>query len=253
MWFLADGVEGNSERLSILFQLTALFPFIWLFVQHLSKELKISNFFSRNIHPFRCIDLLLILLMVIMVSFGADNLMSYFLSLQWPDYIESNLAEDLIPYREGSFMIWLTVFLAVIIGPIMEEIVFRGLILQRFAIKYGASKAIVLSSVIFGLLHAEAILGAAIFGVFMSVLYLHTKNLWVPIGVHIINNLLAVVFAHYMNVNDPYVSLSDYRSDLPYFLLALGAIPGVIYFLRNYWIKDLNLLPYRSGRQERLM
>ena len=50
--------------------------------------------------------------------------------------------------------IWLTVILAVIIGPIVEEFIFRKLLMDRLAI-YGNIFAIVITSVAFGLFHGN--------------------------------------------------------------------------------------------------
>lgn len=50
--------------------------------------------------------------------------------------------------------VWLTVILAVIIGPIVEEFIFRKLLMDRLAI-YGNIFAIVITSVAFGLFHGN--------------------------------------------------------------------------------------------------
>lgn len=93
---------------------------------------------------------------------------------------------------------------------LFEEVLFRGLILKLLLVKMGHTKkgiviAIVISSVIFGLTHiinsiagtleiAEnigQIISSIVIGFFYAVLYLRTKNLWVPILLHGFVNLFA--------------------------------------------------------------
>jgi membrane protease YdiL (CAAX protease family) len=78
----------------------------------------------------------------------------------------------------------------VLIVPVLEELMFRGVLLRRWAQKWDKRKAIIFSSLVFGLLHADPI-GAFAFGVGMCVLYLKTQSLFVPILCHAFNNLIA--------------------------------------------------------------
>ncbi|NGP90191.1 type II CAAX endopeptidase family protein [Fodinibius halophilus] len=81
--------------------------------------------------------------------------------------------------------------LIIVAAPVIEEIIFRGVMIERLGAKYSYSKAVVISSVIFGLLHSTP-LGAFIFGVVLSFLYLKTQSLFVPILIHATNNALAL-------------------------------------------------------------
>jgi len=84
----------------------------------------------------------------------------------------------------------------VILSPIVEEILFRGIILRRFNEEFGLNKAILISSIFFGLCHSfGGILGAILFGVCASILYIKTRNILVPIFAHFLNNLLSFCLA----------------------------------------------------------
>ncbi len=76
----------------------------------------------------------------------------------------------------------------VFIAPIIEEIAFRGMLLHRWAQKWGLIKAIIMSSLLFGIVHPDPI-GAIAFGIGMCILYLRTQSLLVPIICHAANNL----------------------------------------------------------------
>ena len=78
----------------------------------------------------------------------------------------------------------------VLVAPIVEEILFRGLLLRIWVKKWGLLGAVFLSSLVFGALHADPI-GACAFGIGMSILYLRTQSLYLPILCHIVNNVVA--------------------------------------------------------------
>jgi len=118
-----------------------------------------------------------------------------------------------------------------VIVPVTEEVSFRGLLLRRWAQKWNMTKAVLLSSLIFGLLHADPI-GAFAFGIGMCVLYLKTQSLYVPIVCHALNNLIAwLVEAGYFLWDEPnyQYTLADLRSEwyiglICSFIVALWAI-----------------------------
>lgn len=85
----------------------------------------------------------------------------------------------------------LSFFTIVLIVPVFEEFFVRGILLTRWSIKWGTPKAILLSSLCFGFLHSN-ILDAFFFGYVMSVLYIRTKSLLIPISIHMANNFIAL-------------------------------------------------------------
>jgi membrane protease YdiL (CAAX protease family) len=92
---------------------------------------------------------------------------------------------------------WLVanVISGVILVPITEEIIFRGLILRRLISKYNARTAIWLSSLIFALFHFDkSFIGSFFHGVIFAVLAIKFASLYVPMVVHGAYNLL-VFFA----------------------------------------------------------
>ena len=81
----------------------------------------------------------------------------------------------------------LTMISMVVLAPIVEEYLFRGILLTRWSKKWGTPTAIVVSSAIFAVLHVE-IIGHMFFAYVMAVVYIETKSLWTPILLHAINN-----------------------------------------------------------------
>ena len=81
-------------------------------------------------------------------------------------------------------------FNSVLITPVVEEFFVRGILLTRWSIKWGTPMAILMSSLLFGILHTD-IIGAFFFGYVLSILYIRTKSLLIPISIHMANNLIA--------------------------------------------------------------
>ncbi len=84
--------------------------------------------------------------------------------------------------------------LAVLVAPVIEEIVFRGLILNGLK-KYSVSFAILFSSLCFGLLHMNLYQGIPVvgMGIAFGYMYCKTGSLRVPIAMHMFNNLISVL------------------------------------------------------------
>lgn len=83
---------------------------------------------------------------------------------------------------------------AILIAPLFEEIVFRGLIVKPLK-KYSTSFAILFSALLFGFLHMNFYQGIPVVGMAIALGYMYVKtgNLAVPFLMHVINNLIAVL------------------------------------------------------------
>ena len=99
----------------------------------------------------------------------------------------------LMTYATESNMI-VTFLYMVICAPILEEYVFRKLIVDRTA-KYGQGTAIVLSGLMFGLFHGNLnqFAYAFLLGLFLAFIYVKTGELKVTIGLHMCINFMGAV------------------------------------------------------------
>ena len=92
----------------------------------------------------------------------------------------------------------LLVVLVVVIGPVVEEIVFRGALYPAIRTRTGAGVAMVLSGILFGLIHVDLlwlVVPTALLGIALAWLYEKTRSLWVPILCHAVFNLTALALA----------------------------------------------------------
>ncbi len=95
------------------------------------------------------------------------------------------------PEGTGVVVYFLGVLLAFVSVGIYEELMFRGYVLQRLNDRAGKTVSILVSSIIFAVMHGLNP-GADAFGIFntvgigaiLCVLYFRTGSLWMPIGFH---------------------------------------------------------------------
>ncbi|GEK89854.1 hypothetical protein APU01nite_18930 [Alkalibacterium putridalgicola] len=97
--------------------------------------------------------------------------------------------EDTSPPEFNRWLIINTVVLA----PVIEEFIFRGIILNKWAEKSSNTRALIISSLLFGLLHIGSfIIPQFIGGLLYGIVYIKTKKLIYPILMHSISNLVPV-------------------------------------------------------------
>ncbi len=92
----------------------------------------------------------------------------------------------------------LVIIRALILAPIAEELVFRGLVFRRMKGYTNFWIAAVVSSVLFGLYHMNLAQGiyAFLFGILLCLVYRAFENLFAPIMLHFSANLLSVILTY---------------------------------------------------------
>ncbi|MGL4773218.1 MAG: lysostaphin resistance A-like protein [Clostridium sp.] len=84
---------------------------------------------------------------------------------------------------------------AVVVAPIIEEIIFRGVVLGGLLNRYSPKKAIIISSLLFALMHMNIHQGinAFILGSLFGYIYYKTKSLYLTMFCHFVNNSFAFI------------------------------------------------------------
>lgn len=114
-------------------------------------------------------------------------------------------------------MEWYTrIIIAVIIAPIMEELIFRKLLIDRMRL-YGERIAVITSGLMFGLFHGNLsqVVYAALLGFIFGYIYLRTGKLRYTIALHFIINGLSTLQTTLLSSLDPEALQVMMESDMP--------------------------------------
>jgi hypothetical protein len=102
----------------------------------------------------------------------------------------ARFARNTLPARaELAYGSWL--FLILLIAATNEELIFRGYPFQKLVESLGPPGAVAVSSACFGLAHLGnshhtwiSTVNTMLVGIPLSIAYLRTRSLWMPVGVH---------------------------------------------------------------------
>ena len=108
------------------------------------------------------------------------------------------------PHPSVQSLTWNSVIGTSFLIGLIEEIPYRGFILQKFEERYGFWVAFLLSSLLFlsihipgwlslHLLKAESAISVFIFGAVMAIVFRYGKSLWGPIIAHSLNDFIAFI------------------------------------------------------------
>ncbi|MFD1428591.1 CPBP family intramembrane glutamic endopeptidase [Kroppenstedtia sanguinis] len=117
-------------------------------------------------------------------------------SLEMTSWREDSISQGLTEAAGSGWMFAAGQVLMIgMIGPVAEEILFRGVLMGVLAKRVGVAVAVILSSALFALSHVDVAFLAPLFvmGLIMGIMYAYFKNLWVPILFHIVNNTVSVI------------------------------------------------------------
>lgn len=86
-----------------------------------------------------------------------------------------------------------TIVALVVMAPVLEELICRGVVLGSLRERYGVVTAWLVSSLFFGVLHVQPVLvvNAFVVGLILGFIYIATDSLWSVIILHALNNAIA--------------------------------------------------------------
>lgn len=102
---------------------------------------------------------------------------------------------------------WGGILAIAVVGPVLEELLFRGAITKALLKQYSPAKAIFISALIFGIFHINPVqvIPAFLIGILLAWVYYKTASLIPCILMHILNNSISV----YVNIKYPGVEDMD--------------------------------------------
>ena len=126
---------------------------------------------------------------------------------------------------------------AVVCAPVIEEYVFRKLIVDR-TIRYGQATAVVVSGLMFGLFHGNLnqFIYATALGMFLAFLYCKTGQLKVTVGIHMIVNFMGTVASTLLTEGldmeelEEQLLTNDYAAMMDFYSAHMGVIVGLLLY-----------------------
>jgi len=146
-----------------------------------------------------------------------DNLIRFFLPA--PEWIMKMMLE-LTSNGLASFIV------LVIVAPLTEEMFFRGLVLNGFLKRYSPSKAMVLSALLFSIIHLNPyqMIGAFVGGLILAWLRIMSGSLWPSIYLHAVNNGIVFLVIS-LKLDIPGFSMGDGSHQFqPWWLNGIGLV-----------------------------
>ena len=176
---------------------------------------------------------------IVILSSEIDNVLHYFLPM--PQFFQDVFAAMMI----NEYLI-ISIILIGILPAFLEEMLFRGLMLNGFKENYSHKKTILITALLFGVIHLNPwqFVTAFIIGLIAAWVCLKIKSIVICVYMHLFNNLLFVFAMKYNDV----VSIQGFNSSLvehsfqPWWFNVIGivlAAVGAIFLIKN--IKQLEI------------
>ena len=252
-------INFNDPLINILIQYLWLYGVIsiWIYEKIQRSQLSFKSIVGQLPRDHKWVRLLLLAIPILLFSLGSGQTIYYLISLFNADLFTAlskqkiffTSAETAAPFLYNS----LQLITIILIAPIAEEVLFRGILFQRLSVKWGVILGTLISSFIFALLHLNFI-GLFNFGLIMALVYLKTRTLLIPILLHILNNLIAIafelsfsIFGSQATTISPETIQSQWWIGLVYMGLSL---PWLIFFYRYNWPVKQQIIPYFVNKQE---
>ena len=175
----------NYAGIAISFYLIG-FPVFYLMIKNLPEEEKRE---SKTLGVFEVIKICFMSYSIVYIVNFLTNLFMMLIAV----IKGSEVTNPLVNMLEGSNWIWSLIF-AGILSPIIEEMMFRGVMLNKLR-RYGDKVAIITTAILFGLFHANfsQFFYAVALGMIFAYVALKTGTIKYSIILHIVVNIMGGV------------------------------------------------------------
>lgn len=181
------------QSLSFFFYYASMASITAILVYLLKKNSERETFLLPKLHFKEGVLALLLVLMTITLQQGFILPLTNLIPV--PDFLLRFLSYGAQAQTIGNILA------IVVLAPIFEEYIFRGMLLDGLLKSHSPWKAIVLSAFLFAFVHLNPwqFVSAFTLGIFIGWIYCRTKNLALCILIHFINNAFAIFCNHFYN------------------------------------------------------
>ncbi|MEM9007234.1 MAG: CPBP family intramembrane glutamic endopeptidase [Cyanobacteria bacterium P01_F01_bin.86] len=223
---------------------------LWVVWQYRRHNINLRSLFGPWPAPSSWRALLGLWITLFIFSLGSFQVLYTLLSFWLPEWVNATLQESIFLGTGDTSIPWLyntLIIVVLVIGaPILEEFLFRGFLIHRWGTRWNPRIAVILSSILFGVLHPNPI-GLSVFGLALALLYLRSRSLGLAIVVHSLNNAIAAGLEILTRIfgwtETP--SLANFRADVWLgVMFLLVSTPFLVRFVRQNWRITRTALPY---------
>jgi len=138
-----------------------------------------------------------------------------------------------------------SLIMIVILAPLLEELFCRGIILRGLLKHMSPLSAILLSALIFGIIHMNPwqAIPAFLIGALMGWIYWKTRSLWATIFIHFVNNGFAYIITLIFPELPEDVGYYDMIPGIYYYVLyavALAYTMGILLIMNKFYDKSVS-------------
>ncbi len=129
-----------------------------------------------------------------LLAFALDTIYEWIMNFFGVEIEMQMVAQEIQRYKDIKSIIIVILFVGVV-TPVLEELIFRGILYQALRTKLSVFFSVFISSFIFAVVHFNLlfIIPIMITGIACSYSFEKTKSIYTPIGIHIVNNLFTVI------------------------------------------------------------
>ena len=183
-------IPDASPITGVLFILTSLISFGTVFLIGFKKAKRNFNeiFKFNKVSPFLWVIVTILTIGLSIVVSEIDNLIQ--LILPMPEWIAEMFGTLLVDQPLIISIIYIG-----LIAAFCEELFFRGLILDGFIKNYSKRKTIIITALLFGLIHMNPwqFVAGFIIGLVLAWICIETKSILLCIYMHFLNNFGAII------------------------------------------------------------
>ena len=225
---------------SIIFGITVMIIYILsfgiiIFIGYKKSKQKFNEVFKFNkVSMNYWLAIIVFMFGFIIISSEIDNVINYFLPM--PEFFQ-----DTFDSLMGKQIFIISFLMIGILPALLEEMFFRGVVLNGFYNNYSEKKAILISALLFGLIHLNPwqFVTAFIIGIIMAWVCIKTKSILLCIYMHLFNNLTGVIVLRLRDVIKirGFNTAGSERVFQPLWFDALGAVIvvfGVLLLIKAY-------------------
>lgn len=108
----------------------------------------------------------------------------------------------IIDYKVSGLPIYIQIISSGIVGPIIEELLFRGIVYNRLKKYYSINISMILSTIIFSFMHFSIIniIYTLFFGYLLVFVYESTNNIKYSMIIHMCSNIIVILLGLFINI-----------------------------------------------------